>query len=171
MKEGVKIIDSKFIIGMLIGLAIYIVWRLIRWDINRVGKNDNYSKVDYSEITEDLHELTPRKFEFTVAETLKDYGYQNVQVTPYISDFGADIIAEQNGIKYAIEVKKYSEDNLVGRPALQKLQGAMIHYDADRCIFVTLSDFTEPARSYADQHNIRLINGNEFSEMYEDNWE
>jgi len=64
-----------------------------------------------------------------------------------------------------VEVKKYADENLVGRPLIQKLQGAMLHYNANNGIFVTLGFYSKTAQQYGKEQGIWLINGDEFIDM------
>ena len=67
--------------------------------------------------------------------------------------------------KYAVEVKLYDPSHKVDRERIQKLHSAMIDCGADRGIFVTTSDYTEPAYEYAGKYNIEAINGEALSKM------
>ncbi len=114
---------------------------------------------------ERLSELTPREFEEAVAEIFRKFDYR-AEVTPYVRDRGVDLLLEdQEGTRFAVQIKQFASGLSVGRPELQKLQGAMLDSRADRAILVTLSSFSEPARRYAREHGIRLIDGDELINM------
>ena len=49
-------------------------------------------------------------FEYWCADLLRKNGYENVEVTPGSGDQGIDVLAEKDGIKYAIQCKCYSKD-------------------------------------------------------------
>lgn len=85
-------------------------------------------------------------------------GYKT-KVTSPTNDRGKDIIMWKNNTKYVVEVKLYAIKYKVGRPKIQKLHSAMIDSDADVAIYVTTSDYTEPAKKYAEKFKIKLING------------
>ncbi len=113
-----------------------------------------------------LSELTPREFEVAVAKIFRSYGYI-AKVTPFTRDYGTDILMEdESGTKYAVQVKQYASGTSIGRPVLQRLQGAMLSANADKAILVTLSTFSEPAVAYARDHGIRLVDGDELTEMF-----
>ncbi|MCK4444960.1 MAG: restriction endonuclease, partial [Thermoplasmata archaeon] len=111
-----------------------------------------------------LYYLTPRQFEKEVVRILHRNGY-DVQETDYVGDYGIDALARKDGITYVVQVKKYSDTNLVGRPELQKLQGAMLYQQADRAMFITLGFFSKPAQEYGKKQGIVLIDGNELMKM------
>lgn len=111
-----------------------------------------------------LSDLTPREFEQAVARILQLNGYK-VQLTPERADYGADIIVQKQGRSYVVEVKQYPRTAKIGRPALQRLQGAMLHYRTHGMIFITLGYFTLQSIEYAKQAGIQLIDGDELMEM------
>ncbi len=115
-------------------------------------KVKQYRKLDY------LYALTPQEFEDVVTEMFRKLGFQVTQ-TPYSNDRGKDGIAYKNGKKSLIESKKYSSENKVGRPPLQKFFAAMHEEKAQKGFFVTTGYFAETAYEYAKENNIDLING------------
>jgi len=114
-----------------------------------------------------LADLTPAAFEQEVAKILAAYGFVT-RLTPHTGDYGADILAQRQGITYVVEVKQYASGTLVGRPELQKLQGARLYYRADAMIFVTFGHFSHQAHQYAKRESIRLIDGDELVQMFID---
>ncbi len=110
--------------------------------------------------------LSPRQFEEAVGDIFSSYGYQT-EVTPYVRDQGVDLVLEdEEGTRSVVQVKRYAGGLSVGRPDLQKLQGAMLNEKTDRAVFVTLSNFSEPARRYGRRHGIRLIDGDDLVDMW-----
>ena len=67
---------------------------------------------------EELLSLSPSDFEDAVAVLYRQLGY-SVEQTPYSGDFGKDLVAIKDGIKYLIECKRYQPDKRIGRPPLQ----------------------------------------------------
>ena len=49
-----------------------------------------------------------RKFEFLAGEYLKKEGFE-IEVTQGVVDWGVDVFAEKDGIKYAIQAKMYGD--------------------------------------------------------------
>jgi restriction system protein len=103
-------------------------------------------------------------FEFYIAQLYELLGYK-VKVTPPVNDGGKDIVLWRNSLKAVVEVKLYAKSNKVSRPMIQKLHSAMIDCEANEAIFVTTSDFTEPAIRYAVKFNIQTVDGNELVKL------
>jgi len=101
----------------------------------------------------------PTKFENYTAEVFKSAGYEDVTVTQASNDGGKDLIMYKNEKKYVAEVKLYHPACKISRERIQKLHSAMLDCEADRAVFVTTSDFTDPAVVYAGKHGIELVNG------------
>lgn len=128
-------------------------------EFKRLAK-DRVSRIDF------LMSGTPRQFEDTVATMFEKLGY-SVKQTPYSNDRGRDAIATKGGKKVLIECKRYEENNLVGRPALQKFYAAIMEDKADKGFFVTTSRFTRTALEYdyVQSNIIELIDGEILANM------
>lgn len=48
-----------------------------------------------------------RSFELCSAKVLESMGYENIDVTRGVADWGADVFCEKDGIKYVGQVKMY----------------------------------------------------------------
>lgn len=108
----------------------------------------------------------PTDFEYYVAALLEEIGYKNVKVTAAVADGGKDIIAVKDDNIYAVEVKLYNHDNHISREKIQKLHSAMIDSAADKGIFVTTSEFSAPAKEYAEKYDIKTIDGYGLYDLY-----
>ena len=91
------------------------------------------------------------------------------ETTPRTNDGGYDFILKKPYDSEEIiaigECKLYSEDNIVGRPLLQKLVGANVSIQAKHLLFVTTSSYSKEAVLYADLAGIKLIDGNGLIEL------
>lgn len=107
-----------------------------------------------------LTNLSPTEFEQLVASFYSAQGY-STQVTKQSADRGIDIIARRDGEKLAIQAKRYTGSNKVGRPTIQKIVGAATQANADRAAVVTTSEFTDTAISAAQEFGpqVELIDG------------
>jgi HJR/Mrr/RecB family endonuclease len=115
-----------------------------------------------------LRLVSPRRFEELVAYLYECLGCK-VELTAASRDFGADILAWHGGplgsqSMIAIQVKRYAQQHRVGLKALFELHGAVAHYGADSGHIVTSSDFTKPARIFADAQRLHLVNLQKFQE-------
>lgn len=113
----------------------------------------NYNLSEYiAKNPQMLYKLTPRRFEELIADLFAFEGYQ-VELTPESNDGGKDIYAYKkdffNEFLFAIECKRYSADNRVGRPIVQKLYGVVESERLTGGILVTSSFYTKPAIDYS----------------------
>jgi restriction endonuclease Mrr len=103
---------------------------------------------------ETIYELSPRNFEFLVADIIKDLG-MDVEVTKATRDGGVDIYAylrhEVGSFLMLIECKLRAPDRPVGIDVVQRLYGIQQTKNASKAMIVTTSFFTEPARKEASQ--------------------
>ncbi|WP_126032712.1 restriction endonuclease [Bifidobacterium castoris] len=103
--------------------------------------------------------INPSDFEGFCADLLRQFGWQ-AQVTPPTRDGGFDLkIHSPNGTSYIAECKCYNPRHHIGRPLLQKLQGANMTEHAQGLLFITTSRFTSDALEYAQQVGMELIDG------------
>lgn len=115
-------------------------------------------KMKHKKNIKDLLKIDPRDFEFYCGDYLRFKGYKKVKVTKATQDGGIDVIAYKNGIKYAVECKRYRGS--VGRPIIQKLHSAAMMSGAIG-IVITTGHFTNQAIQYANEAAIILIDGQE----------
>lgn len=93
-------------------------------------------------------------YEKYVAMWLKKKGYRNVQVTKKSNDYGVDIIAYKNNVKYAVQCKYYG--NPVGVAAIQEVVAGKAFYNCQEAIVVTNSKFTDNAVNLAQKNGVKL---------------
>lgn len=115
--------------------------------------------IRYSENEKDCNSITfdnmdGHDFEHFCADVLTKSGYQNVQVTRGSGDQGVDIIAERDGIKYAVQCKNYSQP--VGNKAVQEIYAGMRFYHCHVGIVMTNNSFTLSAIELAKENGIVL---------------
>ena len=99
---------------------------------------------------QDMDTMDGVTFEYYVAQLLIDLGYTNVSLTEKY-DYGVDIIAEKDGIRWGVQAKRYS--GLVKAAAVRQVVTGLRLYDCDRAMVITNSSFSNVAR--------RLANGND----------
>lgn len=93
-------------------------------------------------------------FEKYVAELLKSRSYQQVKLTERY-DLGIDIIAVKDGVRWGIQVKRYT--HMVKLAAVQQVVAALQHYGCDRPMVITNSIFSRPAQNLAKSSHCILI--------------
>lgn len=112
----------------------------------------------------DYYSEKPTNFEGLCSELFESLGYI-AKLTPPTNDGGYDILLTRGEEKTIVECKCYSIGHKVGRPNIQKLVGANNVVLADKMIFITTSDFSSAAISYAEEVEVKLINGNKLMEL------
>ena len=65
-------------------------------------------------------------FEHLCADALRANGYKQVQVTQASGDYGIDVLAQNNGVSYAIQCKRYNSP--VGNHAVQEAYAGAAYY-------------------------------------------
>lgn len=71
-------------------------------------------------------------FECACAEILRSNGFKNIEVTRSSGDLGVDILAENNGIKYAVQCKRYSH-KLDNTPIQEVVGGLVLSLPKSNC--------------------------------------
>ena len=126
---------------------------------------------DAQALTESLQEMVPsevnapasprqmdgHQFEQYCADLLAKIGYTNVEVTKASGDFGIDVLAEKDGVTYAIQCKYYTDK--VGNHAVQEAFAGKEYYDRMVAVVMTNSTFTPAAIETAKQTHVLLWDG------------
>ena len=95
-------------------------------------------------------------FERYVAELLRFQGYKT-RMTPRSGDYGVDIVASKDGIKTAVQIKRYSK-KLDQKPIREAVTGmAVRHYGCTKAMVVTNSTFTKAAEFLAKESGCELV--------------
>lgn len=102
-------------------------------------------------------------FEEYTAELLKKLDYINVSVTSSSNDYGIDVLAEKDSIKYAIQCKYYSQP--VGNKAIQEAYSGKAFYNCHIAVVLTNNTFTENAINLSKSNGVLLWDGNILQEM------
>lgn len=114
--------------------------------IGKEQKVDMYNnKYDY---------MTGEDFEVFVAQIIRKIGFSNIQFTKGSGDQGVDIIAERDGIKHAIQCKRYSQ--AVGNRAVQEVFAGKSFYHCHIGVVVTNNYFTQSAKDLAKENGVVL---------------
>lgn len=93
-------------------------------------------------------------FEERLALLLVALGYR-VEPTAGPGDFGADLVAERDGVRTVVQAKRYR--GAVGIEAVQQVAGARRYYEADAATVVTNSRYTPSAVALAGAAGVRLV--------------
>ena len=122
-------------------------------------------KIVDMDLANNFGRLKAREFEKLIRALFERMGY-DARLTSFVSDYGADVIARKNEETIVVEVKKF-QDQVVGRPEVQKLLGSMFKYSANKAIFITTSEFTHQARELERTAPLELWNRTKLHTMIE----
>lgn len=92
--------------------------------------------------------LDGHAFEYWCAAFLREIGFIKVEVTPGSGDQGVDILAEKDGIKYAIQCKCYASN--LGNTPIQEVTAGKSFYHCHVGVVMTNRYFTPKARELAE---------------------
>lgn len=113
-----------------------------------------------------LDEMEGHDFEYFCARLLERRGFIEVEVTKGSGDYGIDILAEKDGVTYAIQCKCYSAP--VGVKAVQEAYAGRDYYDRMVGAVLTNQYFTTPAVEAAKRLKILLWDRGYLERMMEE---
>src|SRR5690348_7158881 len=102
---------------------------------------------------ERIDQMSGLEFEEAVKELLELLGFTEVEMTPRF-DKGADLIALQDGVRTAVQVKRRSSP--VKKDAILQLRDGMEHYACAAGLLVTNSFLTGEAEDRARYYEIEV---------------
>lgn len=117
--------------------------------------------------TDLFEDMEGHEFEYFCADLLKQKGFLDVEVTKGSGDYGVDILAEKDGVTYAIQCKCYTTP--VGVKAIQEAYAGRDYYDRMVGAVMTNQYFTSPAVEAAAKLKILLWDGGYLESMMEEN--
>lgn len=109
----------------------------------------------YAALPVRFQDVAPSEFEDFIAYLFKENGYDQKQ-TGYSSDFGADLIVKREGVKTAVQVKRYFELHKVGVSDINQVVGAQQYYQCDQAMMITTSSYTPAAKELAEAAKVIL---------------
>lgn len=139
-------------------IAPIIVFLIIFLIVMRIRKNRAYGR--------EFDLLEGHEFEYYCADLLMKRGFQEVEVTRGSGDYGIDILAERDGVTYAIQCKCYSAP--VGVKAVQEAYAGRDYYDCMVGAVLTNQYFTQPAVEAAKKLKILLWDRGYLESMIEE---
>lgn len=143
--------------AIIISAAILVVVVLIFVIGRRIRKSKRPNTID---------EMDGRDFEHFCAELLEKRGFVEVEVTKGSGDYGVDILAEKDGVTYAIQCKRYTGP--IGVKAVQEAYAGRDYYDRMVGAVLTNQYFTSPAVEAAKRLKILLWDRGYLDSMIEE---
>ena len=138
--------STSAIVAVIIGILVLVLLAAWIWYMKHNNSDD--------QIFDDMDGV---EFESYCAELLEAKGFENVETTPPSHDFGIDIIADKDGISYAIQCKCYSDN--IGIRAIQEAYAGKDYYDSMVAVVMTNQSFTKNAVEFAKKLNVVLWDG------------
>lgn len=132
----------------------------------------SFSNIDYKETEVNCININPDtlsgvEFEKYCAHILLHNKLKNIKITPQSGDHGIDILAEKDGISYAIQCKCYSSN--VGNSAIQQAHTGKSLYHKDIAVVITNHYFTSQAIEEAKELGVKLWDRDKLNKMLENN--
>ena len=113
-----------------------------------------------------FEDMEGHEFEFFCAQLLENHGFAEVEVTKGSGDYGIDVLAQKDGVTYAVQCKRYSAP--VGVKAVQEAYAGRDYYDRMVGAVMTNRYFTAPAVEAAKKLKILLWDGGYIESMMEE---
>jgi restriction system protein len=117
-----------------------------------------------------IYQIDPRKWEELIAGWYKEYGFDEVTLTPRSGDLGRDVIAVKHGVlsvRILDQVKAYGPEHLVPANDVRALLGVLgSDHAATKGLVTTTSDFapkieSDPLIATHLPTRLELVNGTE----------
>ena len=102
----------------------------------------------------EVDQMTGIEFEHFCKKILSKNGFKEIFVTKASGDYGADLTAKKDGIKYVIQCKRYSGN--VGEDSVREVYASKKVYDAEIAVVLTNSYFTDAAYELAKHNHVHL---------------
>lgn len=132
-----------------------------QYDQNKLSRNNYNIHKDmkyerYNSLLDRIDYMSGQEFEQFLIDNILPYdGFANINGTPYSGDYGVDILADKNGLKCAIQCKRFNQK--VSPKAIQEVTAGRKHYKCDKAIVITNSYYTENAKQLAEDNKIELL--------------
>ena len=143
-----QVVVIGIFVALLCLLAIVIAFSSIRKII----------RINRAMATDDYDNMSGEDFEYFCADILRGNGFKDVEVTKASGDHGIDVLAKKDGVKYAIQCKRYSKP--VGNKAVQEAYSGKAIYNADVAVVMSNMDFTPQAVEDAKKLKVELWDKN-----------
>ena len=103
----------------------------------------------------EIDRMDGRDFEEKIAQLFRRKGYQ-VEVTPYVGDWGADLVIANSRRRTVVQAKRWKKR--VNPRAIQEAVASKAKYNCQDAMVVTNSYFTQAAKELARANSVELWN-------------
>ncbi|GAA8726649.1 restriction endonuclease [Helicobacter pylori] len=123
------------------------------------GVISSYKKRQLKRTLQKIDAMNGFEFEEYAKIFFTSKGFE-VSITQKSGDYGADLIAEKDGIKWAVQAKRYSHK--VSPKAIQEVVSSKAYYACEKACVITNSYFTQAAQKLAQANGVILIDRDEW---------
>jgi restriction system protein len=142
--------------------AIMSVWYIYAFAILALGVWIGYKIYRLRKLSKagiyEVDKMSGTDFEMFLSSLFSKLGYR-VEHTGKIGDWGSDLIIEQDGVKIAVQAKRYQGN--VGPDAVREVNTVMKPRNCTLGMVVTNSFYTQEAKMLAKSNNIALWDRND----------
>ncbi len=100
-----------------------------------------------------FQDTEPDDFQNFISHLFIENGY-NLVPTSYSPDYSAHIIVSNEGVKTAVQVRRYHEAHKIGVPEVHQIVAAQQYYNCQQAMVITTSSFQAAARELANKHEV-----------------
>lgn len=111
---------------------------------------------------DEVDQMQGEEFEHYTAALFENLGY-HVKMTVVTGDFGVDLVVTKDGVKTAVQCKRYT--GAIGVEAIQQAHTGMAHYRCQRSLVITSSTFTRQAIILAQSSRCILVDRGMLADM------
>ena len=159
-----KIVTYSFYIIITFVILIFILYysknKEVKFILSSIGiwffEKGIYDAVDFDD-------MDGFEFEELTCDILVANGFEIAESTQNSGDFGVDVIAQRDGIIYAIQCKRYNGP--VGIDAVQQVYAGRDFYECNVAVVLTNSYFSKAAQRLADKIGVVLWDREMFKEL------
>lgn len=137
-------------------------------DIDPVRYDNDYGNKNTAKnnsVYRNFDNMNGHEFEYFCADLLRQNGFSNVEVTKASGDHGIDVLAEKDGITYAVQCKCYSDS--IGNSAVQQAHTGKSLYHKDIAVVMTNRYFTPQAMEEAMALGVKTWDRDKLIELIE----
>lgn len=144
--------------GIAAAVALLLLWGSLHYLLYRLRHKKQKPLL--------MDDMEGHDFEVFCARLLENRGFTEVEVTKGSGDYGVDVLAEKEGVTYAIQCKRYAAP--VGVKAVQEAYAGRDYYDRMVGAVLTNQYFTAPAVEAAKKLKILLWDRGYLEQMLEE---
>jgi restriction system protein len=139
---------------------------ITREELERM-RGETTEEIDSTMATDENHydNMDGTEFEIFCTEVLSANGFVNIERKGASGDHGVDILAEKDGITYAVQCKRSAEN--IGNKAVQEVYLGKDFYRQDIAVVLTNQFFTPNAKEAAKRTGVKLWDREHLKRMIE----